>query len=332
MKKVWAMVLSCMLVLGLTGGTVLAKNDKGGQPPGQAKKTEAGKQNKTADKAEHPSEDKPSEVENAKEAGKENGKEKEKEKEKQSKEKASKEEAKNKAPGNNGDKVTVTEDTYKKVPRGLLHALENVKDKPAGPVIAQNLLTKYGAQLSEETKQKLEAIVDAASALTEAAEILDQQGSVTDAVYVQKEAIQVNMRDLEGYKKLGKYYKKLGKKGINVFVNGEEVTSPVSPVVKEGNTLIPFRTIAEALEAEVVWNPKDKTITVTKDGTTIKLVLGSKTAWVNGVKKQLDVSPEVVNGSTLIPTRFVSESIGADVKWESESQTVVVLDQKSQTE
>ncbi|WP_435922337.1 copper amine oxidase N-terminal domain-containing protein [Paenibacillus sp. DYY-L-2] len=331
MKKVWTMVLSCMLVLGLTGGTVLAKNDKGGQPPGQAKKTEAGKQNKTADKAEHPSDNKPSEVKNAKEAGKENGKEKQS-KEKQSKEKASKEDAKNKAPGNNGDKVTVTEDTYKKVPRGLLHALENVKDKPAGPVIAQNLLTKYGAQLSEETKQKLEAIVDPASALSEAAEILDQQGSVTEAVYVQKEAIQVNMRDLEGYKKLGKYYKKLGKKGINVFVNGEEVTSSVSPAVKEGNTLIPFRTIAEALEAEVVWNPKDKTITVTKDGTTIKLVLGSKTAWVNGVKKQLDVSPEVVNGSTLIPTRFVSESIGADVKWESESQTVVVLDQKSQTE
>lgn len=328
MKKIWTVVLSCMLVLGMTGGTVFAKNDKGSQPPGQEKKTESGKQTKTADKAEKPSDNKPSKEENAKEAAKETGKDKEE----QGKEKSSKEETKNKAQNHDNEKVTVTEDTYKKVPRGMLHALENVKDKPAGPVIAQNLLTKYGAQLSEETKQKLEAIVDASAALTEAAEVLDQQGSVTEAVYVQKEAIKVDMKNLEGYKKLGKYYKKMGKQGINLFVNGEEVTPSVAPVVKEGSTLIPFRTIAEALEAEVVWNSKDKTITVTKDGTSIKLVLGSKTAWVNGVKKQLDVSPEVVDGSTLIPTRFVSENIGADVKWESESQTVVVLDKDSQAE
>lgn len=300
-KKTWVFALTCILAISLVGSPAFAKNDNKGAK--SDKREEVLKQNKPSGK---PVSDKTEKVNNS-------------EKQKQQKTK---------------EKDTVTDATYtdnKRGPqgyKGLLHAIENVKDKPAGAVVAEILLSKYDAHLTDEMRTELEEIIEAEAALSEAADLLDKQGSVTDAVYVQKEAIKANVTNLDGYKKLGKYYKKLGKQGVKLFVNGEESALAVPPVVQDGNTLVPFRTIAEALQAEVNWNEKTKTITITKEDITIKLILGSNTALVNGEKMQLGVPSTTVKGTTLVPARFVSEALGAEVKWEAESGSVVVYEEE----
>ncbi|SFB51472.1 Copper amine oxidase N-terminal domain-containing protein [Cohnella sp. OV330] len=210
--------------------------------------------------------------------------------------------------------------------KGLLHAIENVKDKPAGAVLANLLLTKYEMKLTDQQKADLEAIQEQDKALSAIADLLDQKGSVVDAVYVQKEAIKANAKNLAGYQKLGKLYKKSGKTGVNLFVNGDETIPAVAPIIRDGSTLVPFRAIAEALQAEVVYNPADRTVTVTRDGISVKLVLNSKTAYVNGKTVKLDVTATVVKGSTVVPVRFVSEALDSTVKWEPVSQSVVIYD------
>jgi hypothetical protein len=159
---------------------------------------------------------------------------------------------------NGGTDATVTSDTYgnegKNGYKGLLKAIENVKDKPAGAVIADLLLTNYGAHISAELKAELDAIKDRDAALSAVADVLDEQGSVTDAVYVQKEAVKANIKNMNSYKKLGKLVEKLGKKGVLLYVNGEEPTMEVNPFIKDGSTLVPFRAISESLKAEVTWN------------------------------------------------------------------------------
>ncbi|WP_410772053.1 copper amine oxidase N-terminal domain-containing protein [Fontibacillus sp. BL9] len=313
-KKTGVMALACILAMSLMGGSAFAKNDNKGNKPDSKK--EASEQSKTGGNPIVGNTEKNKPEKNKAEAEKSKTKNPESQKQKKAEE-----------------KDTVTDATYTYNNRGpqgykgLLHAIENVKDKPAGAVIAEILLSKYDAHLTEEMRTELEAIVEADAALSEAAELLDKQGSVTDAVYVQKEAIKANVKNLDGYKKLGKYYKKLGKHGVKLFVNGEESALAVPPVVQNGNTLVPFRTVAEALQAEVNWNEKDKTITIMKEGITIKLKLGSKTAFVNGEKKQLEVPAVIINGTTLVPARFVSEALGAEVKWEAESGSVVVYEE-----
>ncbi|KGE19314.1 copper amine oxidase N-terminal domain-containing protein [Paenibacillus wynnii] len=232
------------------------------------------------------------------------------------------------------DKATVTTATYATYGnnggngyKGLLKAIENVKDKPAGAVLADLLLTKYNTQLTPEMKAKLEAIKEKDAALSALADILAQKGSVTDAVYVEKEAILANVKNLDSYKKLGKLYEKSGKKGIKLFVNGVESSSEVAPILTSGSTLVPFRAISEALQAEVVWNQKERSVTVTRDGVTVKLIIDKKTAYVNGQPVTLQVPPAIVKGSTVVPVRFVSEALKATVKWEPESQTVVIYEE-----
>lgn len=231
---------------------------------------------------------------------------------------------------NGGTDATVTSDTYgtegKNGYKGLLKAIENVKDKPAGAVIADILLTNYGAHISDELKAELDAIVDRDAALSAVADVLDEQGSVTDAVYVQKEAVKANIKNLNSYKKLGKLFEKLGKKGVFLYVNGEEPTLEVNPFIKDGSTLVPFRAISESLKAEVTWNAEERSVTVTRDGITVKLFIDSTTATVDGKEVTLEVPAAIVEGNTVVPVRFISEALKATVKWEEETKSVVIYE------
>lgn len=223
---------------------------------------------------------------------------------------------------------TVTGATYgKNGYRGLLNAIENTKDKPAGAVIANLLLTKYDAKLTAEMKAKLEAIVAKDEALSLTADLLEQQGSVTEAVYVQKEAVKANVKNLNSYKKLGKLYEKLGKTGVKLYVNGEEPVFDVAPFIRSGYTLVPFRAISEALKAEVSWNEEEQSVTVTRGDVTVKLYVGETTAYVNGVAVELQMPAEIVNGRTVVPARFVSESLNSTVKWEGETESVIIYEE-----
>lgn len=211
--------------------------------------------------------------------------------------------------------------------KGLLNAIGNVKGKAAGAVIADLLLTKYDTHLTAEMKTELEAIIEADAALTAVADYLDENGSVTDAVYIQKEAVRANVKNLNSYKKLGKLYEKIGKKGIKLYVNGEEPAVAIAPFVRSGKTLVPFRAISEALKADVSWNKDERSVTVIRDGITVKLFIDSKIAYVDGKKLTLEVSAAIVKGSTVIPVRFVSEALKAAVKWEAESKSVVIYEE-----
>ena len=45
---------------------------------------------------------------------------------------------------------------------------------------------------------------------------------------------------------------------------------------------------------------------------------------VNGQEVQSDVPPQVIDGRTLVPARFLAEALGANVEWDSSNNSVVV--------
>src|SRR5690606_22564014 len=65
-------------------------------------------------------------------------------------------------------------------------------------------------------------------------------------------------------------------------------------------------------------------ITAVKDTTKVKLTIGSKTAQVNGEKVILMQAPEIINGTTLVPLRFIGESLGSKVSWDSWRSAAVI--------
>ncbi|NLY47133.1 MAG: copper amine oxidase N-terminal domain-containing protein, partial [Tissierella sp.] len=80
----------------------------------------------------------------------------------------------------------------------------------------------------------------------------------------------------------------------------------------------------EALGLEVEWDNETKTISGTAEGKEIILKLDSKDAKVNGVNKTLDVPAKAINGRTLVPVRFIAESLDMNVVWNQETRTVII--------
>ncbi len=111
---------------------------------------------------------------------------------------------------------------------------------------------------------------------------------------------------------------------IKVILNNNELSFNQPPYIENNTTMVPMRAIFEALGASVNWDSNSQTITSTKGNTTILLTINSGTAVVNGKSISLASPAKLVNGNTMVPLRFVSESLGADVNWDGENKTISI--------
>ncbi len=119
---------------------------------------------------------------------------------------------------------------------------------------------------------------------------------------------------------------------VKVLINGQTVMFDVSPQLINDRTMVPMRKIFEDVGAVVEWDDATQTVTakrVTSDSwdittTEVKLTIGEKTIYINGVPQEIDVAPVVIDDRTLVPVRFISEALGAKVEWLDESQVVKI--------
>ncbi|WP_232463552.1 ABC transporter substrate-binding protein [Tumebacillus avium] len=111
---------------------------------------------------------------------------------------------------------------------------------------------------------------------------------------------------------------------ITIKIDGQKQTYDSAPYMKNDRTLVPLRGIFEKQGAEVFWKQETNTVVAVKGDMTITLKIGSKTAYVNGAPVTLDQAAEMKNDRTMVPIRFVSETLGADVKWEQKTNSVLI--------
>ena len=111
---------------------------------------------------------------------------------------------------------------------------------------------------------------------------------------------------------------------IAVKLNGEWMHFDVDPVLVNDRTLVPFRAIFEALGCTVSWDDINQTAIGMRNGQKIILPIGSTTVSVSGTAKILDQPAILIDGRTMVPLRFVSEAVGAQVQWVDETQTVII--------
>ena len=138
---------------------------------------------------------------------------------------------------------------------------------------------------------------------------------------------------------------------ISVTINGEQLIFDQAPVLVNDRVLVPMRAIFEAFNAMVFYEPFFDSIRI--DAATSKVILSMEGWWDDNVLQlagvhyrtidmyenhlhdythdyQLgeeltsDVNPILVNDRVLVPIRVISETLGAVVEWDGETQTVVI--------
>ena len=119
---------------------------------------------------------------------------------------------------------------------------------------------------------------------------------------------------------------------LSVQLSGKTLTFPdVQPFFENGRTMVPFRTVAEALGAEVGYD--SGTVSASLDGKVCRFAIGGDTLTVSDratgkVLKTvpLDASPIEKDDRTCVPVRFLAESLGLTVEWDDGAQCAVLYD------
>lgn len=117
---------------------------------------------------------------------------------------------------------------------------------------------------------------------------------------------------------------------VQVAVDGELLESDVPAFVWGDRTMVPVRVITEKLGADVEWFGGTNEVSITLGEVTVRLKIGSAQAQVNGETVTLYGGiPAVLTkykGSerTMVPLRFVSEQLGAQVDWEQKTYTASI--------
>lgn len=122
-------------------------------------------------------------------------------------------------------------------------------------------------------------------------------------------------------------------KEIKVTIDGKEVVFPdQKPIIESQRTLVPVRFVTEALGAKVDWVQQEQKVKIEKSGELIELILGKEKVKAGNKSIELDVPAKAINQRTMVPLRFISETLGCTVDWVQESYTVVISTRKSLTD
>lgn len=118
---------------------------------------------------------------------------------------------------------------------------------------------------------------------------------------------------------------------VTVLVNGKKVVSDVPAAIVSDRTMLPFRAVFNALgvkDDSIKWDQNSRSIEVNSGGKYIFLAVGSPGALIGDTLITLDAVPYIENSRTFVPVRFVSEALGANVKWDENTRTVTITKKK----
>ena len=107
-------------------------------------------------------------------------------------------------------------------------------------------------------------------------------------------------------------------------VNGKVTTLEQGAVIKNGRTLVPLRFITEAMGATLAWDAATRTANITLADNKIALTIDKTVAKVNDYDVALDAAAAIINGKTVVPVRFVAESMGATTVWDAALKKVTI--------
>ncbi|NOU73669.1 hypothetical protein GC098_19965 [Paenibacillus sp. LMG 31458] len=112
---------------------------------------------------------------------------------------------------------------------------------------------------------------------------------------------------------------------LKVFVDTARISFQVDPLLTDGTTLVQFRPLFEAIGMDVKWDEAQRLVTGSKSGLKIELRIDDSHATVNGKKVELSQGALIVNGSTMVPLRFIGEATGALVHWDPVNREISVV-------
>lgn len=118
----------------------------------------------------------------------------------------------------------------------------------------------------------------------------------------------------------------LNQKTVSVY--GKMYEMDVFPVLKDDRVMLPIRYVAEILGARVEWKetaPNIGEVSIKKDSSLIKFIIGEKTGYKGNSTFNMDVCPYIENFRTYIPIRYVADALDVKIEWDEKTNRVIIF-------
>lgn len=116
-----------------------------------------------------------------------------------------------------------------------------------------------------------------------------------------------------------------------LMVNNKSVQPALEPIVFNDRALVPVRDVFEEVGATVRYNSITQTVEVVDNNAYIRMKINDNVAYVNGSKTSIpdSVVPKLISKvggetKTMVPVRFISETIGLNVDFDSENGAILI--------
>lgn len=116
-----------------------------------------------------------------------------------------------------------------------------------------------------------------------------------------------------------------------LVINNKVIDPPLSPIIFNDRALVPVREIFEEVGATVNYINDTQTVEVSSDEYDVVMRINDNVAYINGIKTNIpdNVVPKLIakaggETKTMVPVRFISETIGLDVEFNSEDGAILI--------
>ena len=97
------------------------------------------------------------------------------------------------------------------------------------------------------------------------------------------------------------------------------------PLILDGRTLVPIRSVIEAMGGDVGWEAGEGRITLVAQGHEVVMWLGERSIVADGEAGSMDVAAQSINDRTMVPVRFAAENVGCQIAWIGSTREVIIV-------
>lgn len=181
------------------------------------------------------------------------------------------------------------------------------------------LRDQFRTETRNETKEQIKNL------FRECCTLANQQNNTEESLSLLKDLINMEPANPVNYQELGNIFQNMGENSPRLFCRGSEVVTDVPAVIKNGRTLVPVRSLSEALNAQVQWGEAEQTVYINRgEDIKIQLKVNNRIALVNGEEISMEVPAEIHNSRVLVPVRFIAESLQTEVNYYPVGQIITI--------
>ncbi len=110
---------------------------------------------------------------------------------------------------------------------------------------------------------------------------------------------------------------------VKIFSDAKRIEADT--VMSNNRTLIPIRAVLESTNATLEWDQDTKTASITRNGKTVSVTIGSNIMKTPDGDVTLDTAPVLQNNTTYAPIRAIAEQFGIKVDWDNSGTKTILL-------